>query len=81
VRLAPLTVTVPVRLVVAVFAAALTVTVALLEPDVGETVIQVWSSVAVQLTFDVIENVPDEAAEASASDAVETVSVLAVVPA
>ena len=38
----PATVTVPARLVVAVFAVvAFTVTVALFEPDVGDTVIQV----------------------------------------
>ena len=55
----PVTVTVPVRAVVAVFAVvAFTVIVALLEPEAGETVIQVWSSLTVHDTFDVTENVP-----------------------
>ena len=47
----PVTVTVPVRAAVPVLAVALTVKLPLLVPLVGETVIQVWLSVTVQLTF------------------------------
>src|SRR6185295_15114432 len=47
----PVTVTAPVRAAAAVFAVTATASVPLLLPEAGVTVIQVWLSVVVQLTF------------------------------
>src|SRR5262245_64836872 len=52
------TVTVAVRAALAVFACAVAVTAALLDPDAGFTLSQAWSSLTVQLVFDVTLNVP-----------------------
>ena len=76
VRPPPETVTVPLRAVVAVLAVAETVSVPLLVPLAGVTVIHVWLSVAVQLTLEVTETVELPAPEATESAVGETVSVL-----
>ena len=54
----PVTVTVPLRLAVPVFAVALTVKLPLLVPLAGETLSQLWLSVTVQLTFAVTDTAP-----------------------
>ena len=74
----PVTVTVPVRLVLPVFAVALTVKLPLLLPLVGEALSQVWSSVTVQLTFAVTLTADEDAAEASDSAVCDSVRLLAV---
>ena len=62
----PVTVTVPVRLVVPVFAVALTRKLPLLLPEATEIVSQLWLSVTVQPTFEVTVTVDDDAAAAFA---------------
>src|SRR5688572_25885537 len=61
----PLTVTLPVRAAVPVFAVALIVKLLLLVPPVGETLSQLWLSLAVQLTFAVTDTGAVDAAAAS----------------
>ena len=64
----PVTVTVPLRAAVPVFAVALTVKLPLLVPLVGEAVSQLWLSVTVQLTFAVTVTGDDEAPDANERD-------------
>ena len=52
------TVTVAERVVVPVFCCAVTVTVALFDPDAGLTASQVWLLETLQLVFEVTANVP-----------------------
>ena len=80
VRPPPVTVTVPVRAAVPVFAVALTVKLPLLLPLVAEAVIHVWLSVTVQLTFAVTVTGDDEAADANDSVVGDTVRLLVGVP-
>jgi hypothetical protein len=74
----PLTFTVPLRLAVPVFAVALTVKLPLLVPEVGETLSQVWSSLTVQLTFEVTAIGDEDAEEASDSEVGAIVRLLVV---
>ena len=74
----PVTVTVPARLVLPVFAVALTVKLPLLLPLVGEALSQVWSSVTVQLTFAVTLTADEAAAEANDNEVCDSVRLLAV---
>ena len=60
----PVTVTVPVRAAVPVFAVALTAKLPLLLPEAGEALSQLWLSVIVQLTFAVTDTDDDEATAA-----------------
>src|SRR5688572_21962342 len=72
----PEMVTVPLRTEVPVFAVALTATLPLLAPLPGEVVIQLWSSVTVQLTLAVTATGCEDAAAPSDIDVGETVRLL-----
>jgi hypothetical protein len=75
VRSPPLTVTVAVRRLVVVLAAAVTLTVPLLLPEVGETVSHETSLSTVQLTLEVTVTGLGSPAAVKSSVAVDTVSV------
>src|SRR5262245_22711709 len=68
----PLTVTVPLRLVVPVFEVTLTVKLPLLVPLVGAALIQLWSSVTVHATFAVTPTPEEEAVAPNDSEVGET---------
>ena len=76
VMLPPVRVTVPLRLAVLELAVALTETLPLFVPLVGEAVIQLWLSLTVQLTFAVTATGCEEAAAPSDNDVGETLRLL-----
>jgi hypothetical protein len=76
----PVTVTVPERLVVAVFAVALTVNEPLFDPAVGETVSHVALSETLQVTFAATVTSALDAVEPNGIEVGETLSVLGAGP-